>query len=197
MLSVAPAKKLVLASSSPRRRELLSMCGLAFDIKAADIDEDSFLGRAPERLVRDLSFEKAATIARHIPGAAVLGADTIVVLDGEILGKPKDKADAAAMLQKLQGRTHSVIGGFTILSDGERLTETCETKVSFIKLTPQEINAYVATGEPMDKAGAYGAQGIGASFVDKIEGSYTNVVGLPLKECLAALRRLGIVKVNS
>lgn len=172
------------------------MCGLEFDILPADIDEDSFLGRAPEKLVRDLSFEKAAAIAKQYPDAAVIGADTIVVLDGKVLGKPKDKADAIDMLTRLQGRAHLVVGGFTILNNGERLTESCETKVTFMKLTPTEIKAYVETGEPMDKAGAYGAQGIGASFVDKIEGSYTNVVGLPLRECVAALKRLGIVTVK-
>jgi septum formation protein len=172
------------------------MCGLEFEIIPADIDEDSFLGRAPEKLVRDLSFEKAAVIARQNPEAAVIGADTIVVLDGKVLGKPKDKDDAIDMLMRLQGRIHLVVGGFTILDNGERLTESCETKVTFMKLTPQEIKAYVETGEPMDKAGAYGAQGIGASFVDKIEGSYTNVVGLPLRECIAALKRLGIVTIK-
>lgn len=194
MLSVVPSKKLILASSSPRRQELLSMCGLTFDVIPANIDEDSFLGRSPEKLVRDLSYEKAAVIARNNPEAAVIGADTIVVLDGEVLGKPKDSNDAFKMLSKLQGRTHSVVGGFTVLINGERLTESCETKVTFTKLTPDEISAYVATGEPLDKAGAYGAQGIGASFVERIDGSYTNVVGLPLRECIAALRRLGIVR---
>lgn len=194
MLSVVPSKKLILASSSPRRRELLSMCGLVFDVIPADVDEESFNARPPEKLVRDLSFEKATVISRKNPEAAVIGADTIVVLDGEILGKPKDEAHAIQMLKRLQGKTHSVWGGFTILTDGERLTETCETKVAFMKLSDQEIKAYVKTGEPLDKAGSYGAQGIGASFVERIDGSYTNVVGLPLRECISALRRLGVVR---
>ncbi len=173
------------------------MCGLVFDVVPANVDEDSFLGRTPEKLVRDLSFEKASVIAKQYPQAAVIGADTVVVLDGEVLGKPKDSEDAVRMLERLQGRNHQVLGGYTVLNNGERLTESCQTAVSFIKLSLAEIKAYVATGEPLDKAGAYGAQGIGAAFVEKIEGSYTNVVGLPLRECIAALRRMGIVTLKS
>ena len=184
--------KLVLASASPRRSELLAAAGLRFEIAAADIDEQPLPGEPPEALVRRLAAAKAEAVANRFPHAWVVGADTVVVLDDEALGKPRDAAEACAMLQRLQGREHAVWGGLA-LHHGERgivVNTVRVTKVRFAALRPHEIEAYVATGEPMDKAGAYAIQGRGGQFVEAIEGSYSNVVGLDVAELLKLLRSL-------
>jgi septum formation protein len=178
---------LVLASASPRRRELLQRVGLNLQIVPADIDESGVPGEAPEHMAERLARAKADAVAALMPDRLVLAADTIVVLDGRVLGKPRDDAEAADMLRDLSGRHHEVITGFAICGDAPGTSGTVTTKVHFRSLDAAVIDRYVATGEPLDKAGAYGIQGVGAMLVRGIEGSYTNVVGLPLVEVLAAI----------
>ena len=185
--------KIVLASQSPRRRQLLGQMGLEFTTQSPEIDEAAFQGRDARDLVQILSREKARWIAGQVdPETLVIGADTVVVRDGEILGKPKGEEEARAMLASLSGRTHQVCTGVTVCRGDKVLTQVEETQVTFRPLTDQEIRQYVSTGEPMDKAGAYGIQGLGALFVERIEGDYYNVVGLPVCRLGQMLRRLGV-----
>lgn len=185
--------KLILASQSPRRRELLGRLGLKFTIKTSQLDESAYTAETPEALVKRLSLEKALRAARgESPDTLVLGADTVVVLDGRTLGKPKDAADAEAMLTALSGRTHTVCTGLTLCRGPEVLTEAEQTQVTFRALRPEEIRAYVRSGEPLDKAGAYGIQGLGCLFVSGIRGDYSNVVGLPLCRLGRMLERFGV-----
>lgn len=173
--------KIVLASQSPRRQALLGQMGLEFTTRSPEINEDAFQGRDAQDLVKILSREKARWIAGQLdPDTIVIGADTVVVRDGAILGKPKDQADAQAMLASLSGRTHGVCTGVTVCQGEKIVTQVEETQVTFRPLTDQEIRQYVATGEPMDKAGAYGIQGLGGLLVAGIQGDYQNVVGLPV-----------------
>ena len=173
--------KLVLASQSPRRRDLLGQMGLEFDIISPQIDEDSFSNDDPVALVRTLSREKALAVAgTQDADTLVIAADTVVVLDGKTLGKPGDSAEAEAMLASLSGRTHRVCTGVTLCCGGRAVTDAEITHVTFRSLSPGEIRGYVSTGEPMDKAGAYGIQGLGALLVEGIRGDYFNVVGLPV-----------------
>lgn len=179
----------ILASASPRRADLLRSAGLHFDILPADIDESAFRGEAPMDLVLRLSQQKAATVFDVHPEDLVLAADTVVVSEEGILGKPADAADAVRMLNALSGTTHQVLTGFSLFwPDRPCHQQLCGTRVTFRDLGSDEIEAYVRSGEPLDKAGAYGIQGNAASFVQKIDGSYTNVVGLPLAEVVEALR---------
>ncbi len=185
--------KIILASQSPRRRELLGQVGLTFEIVSPEVDEAQYGGLPPRELVQTLSRAKALDAARRVPaGSLVLGADTVVVLDGQALGKPDGPEGARAMLTALSGRTHEVWTGFTLCRDGEVHTEAVATEVTFRALAPEEIDRYVATGEPLDKAGAYGIQGRGALLVAQIRGDYSNVVGLPLCAVGQALRRFGV-----
>ena len=173
--------KIVLASQSPRRRQLLGQMGLEFTTQSPEIDESAFHGRDARDLVETLSREKARWVARQqTPDTLVIGADTVVVLDGAILGKPRDGAEAQAMLAALSGRDHQVFTGVTLCQGDRILTQAEETQVTFRPLTGQEIRQYVSTGEPMDKAGAYGIQGYGALLVEGIRGDYHNVMGLPI-----------------
>jgi len=187
-------KKLVLASASPRRKELLEQIGLKFVVDPSNHEETLGNDLPPERLVMVLSLKKARAVARRHHDAIIIAADTIGVLNGRTIGKPKSAADARRILQKLSGRTHSVITGLTIIDSGSDriITRTVETKVHFRKLTADEIDAYVKTGEPLDKAGAYGIQERGAVFVDRIEGDYFNVIGLPLCTLAETLRKFGV-----
>lgn len=180
-------ERLILASGSPRRRDFLAELGLAFEVVAADIDETPLPGENPVDFVARLAKEKA--LAVDLPDAWVLAADTAVVVDGEILGKPGDEAEACAMLMRLSGRWHEVWTGFSLCrqATGEQCTKTVCTRVRFLLLTPELCRAYVRTGEPLDKAGAYGIQGKGCFLVPEISGSYTNVVGLPMTEVLETL----------
>lgn len=186
---------LVLASGSPRRRELLGRLGLRFAIVPADIEEKVLNGEAPEEHVCRLAREKAEHTAKRIPDRWVLGADTIVVIDGHILGKPVDEAHAMSMLSTLADRTHTVFTGYALVNsgrpDGARVRYV-RSDVHIRGLSADEIKGYVKTGEPMDKAGAYAVQGIGSAIVRSISGSYTNVVGLPLCEVCNDLKALGI-----
>jgi septum formation protein len=171
---------LVLASSSPRRAELLRRAGYEFTAAPADLDETPYPGEAPDVYVRRLAVEKAAAVDAAHPGGVVLGADTTVVVDGEILGKPADAADAVAMLTRLQGRAHEVLTGVAVVGPAGVESAVARTEVWFAAMTPEEIASYVATGEPMDKAGAYGIQGPASCYVTRIDGSHPNVMGLPV-----------------
>ena len=182
---------LILASQSPRRRELLARLGIPFTAVSADIDETMDPGVPPEREVARLSREKAQAVAAA-PGDIVIAADTIVVCDGKVLGKPHTAEKAAEMLRLLSGRDHQVITGFTILKDGEASTGTETSHIFFRELLDGEIRAYVESGEPLDKAGAYGIQGLAALFIERLEGDYYNVMGLPLCALTCRLRRLGV-----
>jgi septum formation protein len=176
-------KKIILASASPRRQALLQQVGFQFETCASNIDEDSVIGPDPETVVTVLSREKAKAVARSFQDALIVGADTIVVLDGVILGKPKNRKDATRMLQLLSGREHVVYTGFTIHDRPSDKTVTAyeKTTVVFRPLALDEIEEYVQSGSPMDKAGAYGIQDdYGALFVERIEGCFYNVVGFPL-----------------
>jgi len=181
--------RLILASASPRRRELLTQAGFSFTVKAADIDESVLPGEDPEAYVTRLAREKARTIFDAVDDAeaVVLGADTTVVLDGEILGKPVDKADAVRMLRGLSGRTHRVITGVAVVTGRGAEVAAEVTEVWFSEISDREIAEYVETGEPMDKAGAYGIQGRAGKWIPRIEGCYFNVMGLPLARVSAML----------
>lgn len=184
---------LILASGSPRRRQLLEQIGLTFVVRSSDVDESVSPGLTPAQVVESLSARKGEAVAAEAaPGDLVLSADTVVALDGAILGKPRDRAEAEAMLTALSGRTHQVYTGVTLLQDGRRLTGHEVTAVTFRPLSPEEIAAYVSTGEPMDKAGAYGIQGLGALLVERLEGDYFNVMGLPLCRLGQMLAQFGV-----
>ena len=177
--------QIVLASGSPRRREILEQIGLPFTVIPSQAEEDMSREISPSLAVQSLSLLKAADVAKSQPeNALIIGADTVVVFEDEILTKPKDVEDAKAMLRRLSGNCHSVLTGLTVLRrwDGKSISVTEETKVYFKKLSEQEIESYVSTKEPLDKAGSYGVQGLGGLFVEKIDGDYYNVVGLPLSK---------------
>lgn len=191
----SPAIDLLLASRSPRRAEFLRMLGVAFEPVDVEIDESPLPAEAPATYVRRLACGKARAAFAGCParGLPVLAADTTVVLDGAILGKPTDVADACAMLARLAGRPHEVLTGVALIDrHGSRRDTVVSTRVIFRALTSAEIAAYVATGEPADKAGSYGIQGLGGALVSRIEGSYSNVVGLPLAETLELLGAAGV-----
>lgn len=185
---------IILASNSPRRRELLRQIGVVFTSDPADVDERVLPDETPEGYAVRVSLDKARVAAARAGGGIVIAADTIVVVDEEILGKPADERDAARMLARLSGRMHRVITGIAIIdaATGKNLTGTSVTRVWFRDLPREEIQAYVKTGEPLDKAGAYGIQEKGALLVDKIEGCYFNVVGLPLSLLGKMLESVGI-----
>ena len=171
---------IILASSSPRRRELLSMIGLNYVIETSGEEEVQPHGLPPAEFVKTLALQKAQPVANLHPGDCVIGADTIVYLEGDILGKPHTPDVAKAYLSRMQGKQHVVFTGVAVLKNGKVDVRHCETTVTFAPMTPREIDAYVATGEPLDKAGAYGVQGPGGIFVERVEGNYFNVIGLPL-----------------
>jgi septum formation protein len=186
--------KFILASASPRRRELLASIGLEFDVLPSSIPEVRGAGESPEEYVARLSREKAAAIAARHADRWVIAADTTVLLGEELLEKPADDADARRMLATIAGKTHIVYTGVTLqnAASGHHDTRVAESEVRMLPLTEREIAWYVATGEPLDKAGAYAVQGIGAMFIDSVHGSYTNVVGLPLALLYQMLKRAGI-----
>jgi len=171
---------LILASASQRRAELLRAAGMAFEIVPAEVDERPMTGEAPATYVERIAREKAQTVASQHPGAEILAADTTVVIDGLILGKPVDDAEARAMLTRLSGRTHEVLTGVALIKEGRLLSAVETTRVGFAPMSDAEIDWYVTSGEPRGKAGAYAIQGLASRFVDWIEGSYSNVVGLPV-----------------
>jgi septum formation protein len=187
--------ELILASSSPRRQELLREIGIPFRVHAANINEEQITGEAPSAYALRLAREKAEAVAVQYPQSCVLGADTIVVVDGEVLGKPKDRGDAVRMLRLLSGRGHEVTTAVSVVAPGTLAeTRASTTKVYFRKLTEDEIQQYVAGGEPMDKAGAYAIQGGASRWTDRIEGEFSNVVGLPLSLVTDMLITNGLMK---
>ena len=179
---------IILASQSPRRKELLSMCGFEFEIRPADVDETLPENISPKEAVCYLSKIKAEALKDE--ENIVIGADTVVALNGEILGKPRDDNDAFNMLKMLSGKTHSVYTGVTLASKKKTITFYEETKVTFYPISDDEIKDYIKTGEPKDKAGAYGIQGLGGLLVEKIEGDYNNVVGLPVAKLSRKIKEL-------
>jgi septum formation protein len=184
--------EVILASQSPRRRDLLDLIGITHVVRPADIDEAVLPDEAPIPHCERLARSKAATLAVRSPDAVVIAADTIVVLDGEILGKPADVGEARATLARLSGRTHTVHTAMAVALGGETVSAVESVQVTFRPLTADEIAAYVATGEPMDKAGAYGIQGFGATIVERIDGDYFSVMGLGLRRLVALLAELGL-----
>ncbi|MDZ7339672.1 MAG: Maf family protein [candidate division KSB1 bacterium] len=183
-------RPLILASASARRAQLLRLLGLDFAIVPSSVQEDNGSAQDPVQHVRELSLAKAQEVAARVPRGVVIGADTVVVLEGRILGKPADAEEARAMLAALSGRTHEVYTGFALVEKpGQRVLVDHEvTRVHFRTLSAEEIEAYVATGSPLDKAGAYGIQDLSAIFVDRIEGCFYNVVGFPLAKFYVACR---------
>lgn len=198
-MSMTVQKKLILASSSPRRQELIGTLRLPYEIRVSDVNEDTEPGLKPHEIVEQLSSRKAQAVCEMYKqeertDGIVIGSDTIVVVDGEVLGKPKDKQDAFRMLNTLQGRKHEVYTGVACidLGTGQHLVSHHVTSVYMKPLTPTQIERYIDTGEPMDKAGSYGIQGLGATIIERIDGDYFNVVGLPVSLLSDQLERLGI-----
>jgi septum formation protein len=191
--------RFILASSSPRRRELLTSIGLHFDVIPSAVPEERQPDETPEEYVARLSRQKAAAVAEKNRDRWVIAADTTVVIGDEVLEKPRDAVDAKRMLATIAGETHVVYTGVTLkcLQLGYVETHVATTEVRMLPLTPRDIEWYVATGEPLDKAGAYAAQGVGVMFIDSIHGSYTNVVGLPLALLFQMLRRAGLEPLQS
>jgi len=184
---------IILASASPRREQLLRQVGYEFQVLPSRAEEDNTAELSPEELVQTHARAKAWDVARQVaPADIVIGADTLVVLDGKVFGKPGSAEQACRMLQELSGRTHSVWSGIAIVKEGRCLCAAVETRVTLGRLNEEEIKRYVATGEPLDKAGAYAVQGIGAVFVEKLDGCYFNVVGLPLNALSRLLSEAGV-----
>lgn len=187
-------RKMILASASPRRRELLTQAGFSFEVKVSDADE-IITEKEPDKIVKELALVKACAVAASETEALIIGADTIVTVDGKILGKPRDAEEAFSMLSMLQGRTHQVYTGVALITKEEELQKSHvfseKTDVHMYPMTEQEIREYIATGEPLDKAGAYGIQGRAAVYIRKIEGDYNNVVGLPISRLYQELKSSG------
>lgn len=186
-MSVSSAPRVVLASASPRRRELLTLVGITHEVRPADVDESVRPAEDPVAYVERVARDKAATVAAGNPTAVVIAADTTVVVDGDILAKPADPGDAAAMLRCLSGRAHLVHTAIAVARGGRMVSAVETVVVTFRALTDAEITAYVATREPLDKAGAYGIQGYGATIVERVEGDYFSVMGLGLRRLVALL----------
>ena len=190
----SPSKAIIRASASPRRKELLKKLGLRFRVEPSDYEENLAAGLEPHELAVTLSLGKARRVAQNHRRALVIAADTFIVFEGKTLGKPRTEAEAREMLSTLNGKPHSVITGFTIIdtASGKVLSRSVETKVYLKKLSPDEIDAYVRTKEPLDKAGGYAIQGLGAVIVERIEGDYFNVIGLPLSALAESLKEFGV-----
>ncbi len=187
----AVSDRVILASASPRRRDLLTLVGIEHEVRPADIDESLLPGETPAAHAERLARTKARTIATREPDAVVIAADTIVVVDGQVLGKPRDERDARAMLQSLSGRTHTVLTAIAVARAARMESAVESVDVTFRPLTADEIVSYIATGEPMDKAGAYGIQGYGATIVERVDGDYFSVMGLGLRRLTDLLERIG------
>ena len=198
MKITAKAPQLILASQSPRRRYLLKQAGLTFAVIPSRFDEDSIQLTDPADYVKSLAEAKADEVARQYPDSWVIGADTIVTIDSAVLGKPANPREARQMLERLSGQSHFVYTGYAIVCKNKRtcISDAIRTDVQFKELTDGEIDWYIQTGEPFDKAGAYAIQGLGTFLVRRINGSYTNVVGLPVCEVIEALLNVGVVQVT-
>ena len=188
-----PHAQIILASGSPRRQELLARLGVPFDIRPADIEEIVDEDKLPHEVARSLAEDKASHVAKAFPQCAVIGSDTIVVSQGQILGKPKDYDDAMGMLRQLSGNWHEVVTGLSVQWGEHSITDHNVTRVHFATMSDEEIANYIKTGDPMDKAGAYGIQGLAGFYIDRIEGDYYNVMGLPLSKLLGMLRSIGVI----
>ena len=186
------ALRVILASQSPRRRELLTLAGIPHEVRPMDIDESYLAGEHPRAHCDRLAREKAALVARDEFDAVVIGSDTIVVVDGDVLGKPRDDAHAVEMLSRLSGRSHAVMTAVAVQWRGVERSAVEEVGVTFHPMTADEIHAYIRTREPMDKAGAYGIQGFGATIVERVEGDYFAVMGLPLQRMVRLMAQLGV-----
>lgn len=182
--------RVLLASASPRRRELLTLIGIEHEVRPSNIDEAYLAGEVPRQHAERLAREKATAIDEH--DAVTIGSDTIVVVDGDVLGKPRDRGQAAEMLRRLSGRSHVVMTGVAVRWRGRLASGLEEVGVTFRQLADEEIERYIDTGEPMDKAGAYGIQGFGATIVDRVDGDYFAVMGLPLNRLVRLLGELGL-----
>ncbi|MFC4455710.1 Maf family protein [Deinococcus sonorensis] len=187
----AQGRSLILASGSPRRRDLLTGLGLTFTVVVSDLDEVSD-ETAPERVAEDLARQKARAVAERHPDALVIAADTLVALDGQILGKPRDTAENRVFLSRLSGQRHQVYSGVAVMDAGRLASGVERTEVQFRPLRPAELDHYAASGEGLDKAGGYGIQGLGMALVARIEGDYSNVVGFPLGLVMRLLRGAGL-----
>ena len=184
--------RVVLASASPRRRDLLNLIGIAHEVRPANIDETMRPREAPRRYAERLAREKASAVATRDPDLITIGADTVVVINRKVLGKPADADDAARMLRMLSGREHTVITAVAVARGRKLRSAIEEVRVKFRRLRDDEIDEYIAMGEPMDKAGAYGIQGYGATIVERIEGDYFAVMGLPLVRLVGLMRDVGV-----
>ncbi|PFZ11875.1 septum formation inhibitor Maf [Bacillus pseudomycoides] len=182
-------KKLILASGSPRRKELLELAGVPFEIVVSEIEETIGAYSSPADIVMSLALQKSSAVVEHHEDSVVLGADTIVTYESRILGKPKDESEAKEILQLLSGKTHEVYTGVALISKEKTVTFYERTEVTFWELTEEEIDAYIATKEPLDKAGSYGIQGKGSIFVQHIQGDYYSVVGLPIARLVRELKQ--------
>jgi len=187
-------KKIILASASPRRKEILEITGLKFSVCSSDYEEDLDLPLKPHKLARFLSLRKAEAVAHKHKGAIIIAADTFICFKNRLFGKPHSREEAEKMLRLLNGKVHSVITGYSVIDmqNDQIVSRSVATKVYFRKLTEGEINAYVRSGEPLDKAGAYAVQGLGAVFIEKIEGDFFNVMGLPLCALTESLKKFGV-----
>ncbi len=187
-------KPIILASKSPRRKDLLEQIGISFEIDPSDYQEEKDLNLKPHEFAKYLSLQKAKNVAIRHKDSIIIAADTFVVFEGKILGKPSSEETARKMLTKMSGKPHSVITGFTIIDTktNKIVSKSIETKIYFKNLSPEEINSYIASGEPMDKAGSYAIQGLGGILIEKIEGDHYNVVGLPLTALVEELKNFGI-----
>jgi len=194
MFPVNKMKTIILASGSPRRKELLKKIGFNFEVEPSNCEEYINSKLRPHELAKSLSFEKARTVANKHKNALVIAADTFIVFKGKILGKPYTETEARKMLETISGKPHSVVTGFSIIDteDKKTVSRSVETKVYIRRLTPSEIDAYVKSREPLDKAGAYAIQGLGSVIVEKIEGDYFNVIGLPLSALTESLKEFGV-----
>jgi septum formation protein len=187
-------KKIVLASTSPRRKQLLKQLGIDFTIVASNVEEKLNPRLKPKHQVEELALQKAKAVADKFEDAIIIGADTLVAFNDEVIGKPKDVQDAKRMLKKLRGRQHAIVTGFALIdtATGRTILKSIETKVWFRKISPEEIAAYIKKEKPLDKAGAYAIQDLGSLFVEKIEGDYFGAVGLPLFLLGKELKKLGV-----
>lgn len=184
-------RRIILASASPRRKRLLEKAGIKFKVVESKLDERFYSKLKPHDLAKKLSLEKAKAVYRKYKQSIIIAADTLVVCSGKILGKPKDKADAKKMLEFLNEKVHSIITGFTIIDGSKVITKSEETKVYMRKISENEINSYLETKEPFDKAGAYAIQGEARKFIEKTEGDFDNAVGLPVQSLVRELKKLG------
>ena len=187
-------RKIVLASASPRRKEILDITGLKFSVHKSDYEEELNLSLTPHKLARFLSLKKAETVAHHYRDAILIAADTFIAFKNRVLGKPFTDRKAMKMLKMLNGKSHAVITGYTVLdtANGKTISKSVATKVYFRTLSDEEIAAYIKSGEPLDKAGAYAIQGLGAVFIERIDGDFFNVMGLPLFSLTESLKKFGV-----